>query len=287
MFNFLKKNAKEDIDLFKRDDGKKTLNSSDKKIENHKKLLKELCDLFLTDTSSYDPKDSVLKINEFLEQKEKMERIFYSEISYFIFNLDVEKRGKFTTNIDNLLCALCHNESLVFDKEYEDERKKDIIKIIIKFYDHSHLVINQIENAQNIIASTISEAKEEIKKEVKGIEREYISILGIFASIMLAFVGGITFSTSILENIHKASIYRIIFVTSILSLTLVNIFYILIFFLTSINNMDKKIILPKGIYRTINMIILVIMLLDVICWIINFQMYQRNTPISCIFDFLN
>lgn len=287
MFNFFKESKKEDVNLFKRDDGKETLNNSNKKIEDHKKILKELCDIFLIDTSSYNPKDSISKINEFLEQEEKMERIFYSEISYFIFKLDTQQRGKFTTNIDKLLSVMCSNEEFIFDKKYEEERKKDIVKIVIKFYDHSHLALSQIENAQDIIACTISEAKEEIKKEVKGMEKEYISILGIFAAIILAFVGGITFSTSILENIHKASIYRIILITSILALTLINLFYVLIYFLTSINNINKDKILPNKIYYTINIIILIIMLFNFICWIINLKLYQRSEAIGWLYNFIN
>ena len=40
-------------------------------------------------------------------------------------------------------------------------------------------------------------------------QREYISILGIFAAVVLAFTGGIAFSTSVLKNINTVSVYRI------------------------------------------------------------------------------
>ena len=52
----------------------------------------------------------------------------------------------------------------------------------------------------------------------KGMEKEYISILGIFASIVLAFVGGLTFSTSVLANIDKASIYRLVIIACIIGI---------------------------------------------------------------------
>ena len=76
----------------------------------------------------------------------------------------------------------------------------------IKIYDHFQLVLYQIENINNIFADGIEEAKTNLKQEVKGIEKEYISILGIFASIVLAFVGGI------MQNIGSSSIYRILLV---------------------------------------------------------------------------
>lgn len=287
---FYHKNNKKEKDIdnsfFKRDDGKKTSSNDGKKIENHRKILKELCESFLSETSSYEPKNSINKINEFLEQKEKMERIFYSEISGFIFNLLPVERGNFNTNIDKLLYLLCNPSNNLFD-DIVEENKNDITKIVIKFFDHTHLAIYQIENAQNIIASTMFEAKEELKKEIKGMEKEYISILGIFAAIVLAFVGGITFSTSILENIDKASIYRIIFITSSLALILLNIFYILIYFLISINGIKKENTLPQRIYTSTSRLFILIIMLDILSWVINLKLYQRKEVISWLFNLIN
>ena len=66
-------------------------------------------------------------------------------------------------------------------------------------------------------------------------QSEYITILGIFASIVLAFTGGMTFSTSVLENISSSSIYRIIVISLILGLILFNVIWLLIDFLRDIN----------------------------------------------------
>lgn len=118
-------------------------------------------------------------------------------------------------------------------------------------------------------------------------EKEYISILGIFAAIVLAFVGGITFSTSILENINKASIYRIIFITSSLALILLNIFYILIYFLISINEMKKENTLPQKIYRSTSILFIFIIILDIFSWLINLKLYQRKEVISTLFNLIN
>ena len=62
---------------------------------------------------------------------------------------------------------------------------EDSKRIIIKIYDHFQLALHQIENVNNIFASSIEEAKENLKKEIKGVEKEYISILGIFAAIVI------------------------------------------------------------------------------------------------------
>nr|DAL57726.1 MAG TPA_asm: hypothetical protein [Caudoviricetes sp.] len=274
--------------LMKRKDLSKNKSPKDQKIENHKKTIKELCEIFLEDSQDCNLVENFLqKIFEFIKEEEKIERILYSEISSYIFQLSENDRAIFTSNIDNLLFKIHEEDSNLFLQNYCDEDKKDIIKIAIKVYDHTHLVIHQIENTEKIMASTISNARQEIKKEVNEMEKQYISILGIFASIILAFVGGITFSNSVLSNINQSSIYRIVFVCCLLSFTLINIFYILLSFIAAINNIDKRKVLSKKLYCFIVGILLIIMGICFVTWLIDFKMYQRTTVIPKIFNFIN
>ena len=46
---------------------------------------------------------------------------------------------------------------------------------------------------------------EETNAHSKDVQKEYIAILGIFAAVVLAFTGGIAFTTSVLQNIHMVS----------------------------------------------------------------------------------
>lgn len=65
----------------------------------------------------------------------------------------------------------------------------------------------------------------EFQKELDSTKKSYIEILGIFSGIVLAFMGGMIFSSSVLENIHQSSIYRLIIITLIiLALTLNSLF---------------------------------------------------------------
>ena len=274
--------------LTKRENSSQKKKLIDQKIETHKRTIKELCEIFLEDSQDCNLVENfVKKIFNFIKEEEKIERILYSEISSYIFQLSDEDRGIFTTNIDNLLFKIHEEDSTLFSKEYSAEDKRDIIKIAIKVYDHTHLVIHQIENTEKIMASTISKARQEIKKEVNEMEKQYISILGIFASIILAFVGGITFSNSVLSNINQSSIYRIVFICCLLSFTLINVFYILLSFIAAINNIDKWKVLSKKLYSFIIIMLLAIMLASFITWLINFKMYQRTTVIPEIFNFIN
>ena len=257
--------------LTKRDDNSsnaETIKKDNEKLEITKKIICDLCGSLMVETNSYRPESSIKCINSFLSSESKMERILYSEISNYIFYLDgEEKRGIFATNVDNLL-KYVNNE--------ENKIEMDVLKITIKIFDHFHLALHQIENVNNIIAAAISSSKEEVKKELrkefKGMEKEYISILGIFAAIILAFVGGITFSTSVLQNIHHASIYRTIFITDMIGFTLINILYLLMNFIENINEKNFK----KGHIIFINVVFIGILFLTVLAWYFNIHLYQKS-----------
>ncbi|GAA8697237.1 hypothetical protein HpDR86_06260 [Helicobacter pylori] len=59
---------------------------------------------------------------------------------------------------------------------------------------------------------------EKLSEELNKQQTQYITILGIFASIVLTFVGGLAFSTSVLSNIDKANAYRLVFVMAFMAL---------------------------------------------------------------------
>lgn len=146
----------------------------------------------------------------------------------------------------------------------------DVSKEIAKLYDHTNLEIARInytktitdetntelakvrgmidnvqkrmveeekaqENADKSIKETSAKLKEEIRESQKKMQNEYITILGIFASIVIAFTSGMAFSVSVFENIEKASAYRLLGIILILGLFLFNLLWLLIDFLREIN----------------------------------------------------
>lgn len=151
----------------------------------------------------------------------------------------------------------------------------DISKEIIKLYDHTNLEIGRINYTKRMAGETLSELSkaklmvenlqkklgesEQVREEVttrlseeserlkfevhdgqKKMQNEYITILGIFASIVLAFTGGMTFSSSVLENIDKASTYRLLAVVFVLGIILINLVWLLIDFLRDINGKSVR-----------------------------------------------
>ena len=188
------------------------------KFNNTKRKINAICKALTLETKKYDPQKTVENINTYIASPNKLDRILYSEISNYVFSLEMAQRGIFATNLEKLLLyTLDENNNVAEDSK----------KLIVKIYDHFQLALHQIENVNNIFANSIKEAKENLQKEIKSVEKEYISILGIFAAIVLAFVGGITFSTSVLQNISMVSIFRLLLVIDFLAFILINTIYIL------------------------------------------------------------
>ena len=225
-------------------------------LENSKKYLATkrritgLCKSLSTETKDYKPEKTVESIENYVKTKDKMTRILYSEISNHLFNLDPEQRVIFLTNVERLLIYALGNDSI----------NPDAAKIIVKIYDHTQLVNYQIESMNNIFAHRIADAKVDLHKEIKGVEKEYITILGIFAAIILAFVGSFTFSTSVLNNIASVDVVELSVVALVIGIVLFNLIAYLIDFLKEINDKvdyDAKGKKTVGPYRRIVNIVLI------------------------------
>lgn len=248
------------LDVLLKTDDKSTVSlESSKKYINTKRKINGICKALSKETKDYDPAKTVENIQNYLDNKDKMERILYSEISSYVFAMDMNARGIFATNVEKLMIYALNANS--------EEISEDCCKMIVKIYDHFQLALNQTENVKMILGSSIEETKINLKNEIKGVEKEYISILGIFAAIVLAFVGGITFSSSVLQNIHSVSIYRLLIVIVLLAFVLVNVIWLLVKFIAEINDKGIKLFNIK----LFNVVCILMAVAIVVAWALNVQ----------------
>lgn len=143
-------------------------------------------------------------------------------------SLDQAKRGIVLSNLVTLLQFVAENAST----------NDTVIKIIFKIYDHFQLINAQIANIKSNVEpdmKELKELKESFNNDMKIVEREHTTILGIFAAIVLAFVGTFSFSTAVLSNIINAPLCKL----AIIALGLFAAFYcivsLLVNFLREIN----------------------------------------------------
>ncbi|EFC31809.1 hypothetical protein C414_000470008 [Campylobacter jejuni subsp. jejuni 414] len=165
-------------------------------------------------------------------------------------------------------------------KKKLDSYSQDVKLRIAKFYDHVNLECVRLQDSSEKIShlqNTYKELSENLNKQ----QTQYITILGIFASIVLTFVSGLVFSNSILSNIDKASIYRLVFVMAFIALFVGNILYFLFAFLIKISlNIHFQ---TNRLLIIFNIIILAIMSIDFMCYLFNIKTID---DILAMIDFL-
>lgn len=199
------------------------------------------------------------------------------------------QKGELCTNTTNP--KICINEPKL---KCEKAKQKgcyyySISKSLNKLYDHIQLEIarlgkirdannslkNELEKAQNNLNNLDEKANEldnniiKIQERAKNTQKEYITILGIFSAVVLAFIGGMIFSTSVLQNIGNGSIFRILAAVLVIAFTFLNMIYLLIRFITDINNYDGNFIKYSEYMKWINKAILCMILIISIGWLID------------------
>ena len=102
----------------------------------------------------------------------------------------------------------------------------------------------QVNFAMSEAVATQTELKRQ-EDDLKSVQKEYVAILGIFASVVLTFTAGIAFSTSVLQNLHEVSIYRIACAILLIGIVLVNVLYGLFHYVDRlVNKPDSRKIKP-------------------------------------------
>ncbi|WP_297202244.1 hypothetical protein [uncultured Flavonifractor sp.] len=171
------------------------------------------------------------------------------------------------------LGRLVHTK-LITEQVFKQEAHLDELKHLVNSVRSEHGRIATKVNEHEAFANQIDEAK----KEINDAKKEYIAILGIFSAVVLTFIGGIAFSTSVLENLHQSSIYRIVFAICLIGLVLCNVLYLLFFCIYSL--MEKT--LQKWQKQPLiwcNMIIVTALLFTVLFWYIGLA-EKRNARIQ-------
>jgi hypothetical protein len=239
--------------------------------------------------SSSERSKVYLQLEEIYHQKKF--RHYYSDIFSVLTTLKNESDvGDINILGQNLEIIRNGYKSVNFD---ENGNPIDISENIKKLYDHVSLDIARIsysegENRKVSQEETIDDLKakinllqekinssqktvddtsskiESFQKRMDSTQKEYVAILGIFASVVLTFIGGIVFSSSVLQNFHNSSIYRISFICLVLGLVLFNILYFLFYFIERI--VKDKATINKKLFYIVNSIVVVLIGLIFICW---------------------
>ncbi len=228
------------------------------KEEDKDKKLEEIIKLLCEEGDLSSQKSQIIKdLKEIYEGEYKHK---YSKITAIILNSTRDREQAFmmlTQNIKTL-------------KEIQGNEEIESIKPKLeKLYDHMNLEcirlqdfdekMSRVKNVSIKLEDDLNKNYKKLSEELNKQQTQYITILGIFASIVLTFVGGLAFSTSVLSNIDKANAYRLVFVMAFIALFVGNILYLLFSFLSKISlskeEKDKKSIFWFNLIVTILFVI--------------------------------
>ena len=222
-----------------------------------RKKIVGICASLSKPCEGYSPAKTIESIDDYIKAGD---RIIYSEITTIVYAMTPEEQGTFNSNLETLMDYALSEES---------KTPKVMQDTVIRLWDHVHLAMKQDGNVKEILEKSTSEAKQslrdELYKEFKGIEKEYITILGIFASIIISFVAGITFSTSVFENMHSVGIYRLVLVILLIGFVLLNTINLLVRYIFRLNKAENS----KFPRWQLNLILASLLALLLVCWLLS------------------
>lgn len=229
------------------------------RIAISRNMIDSICYSVMVEPEDFNPDNAISVINDYIGSSDKLPRLLYSEITQIVYSIeDPSDRENYIGNLRKLA-----DYALDIDNNVAQEAQN----IILRLMDHSDLAFRQIDAIQDDFTKQIAETKDTLTDNFKGIEKEYISILGIFAAIIMAFVGGMTFSTSVLNNIRDVSIYRLITVACIIGIVFFDMIWLMIDLIRTING---HIIRKKWMLILFNSIMGIIIILTIIAYKIRF-----------------
>lgn len=243
---------------------------------------------------------------DILESKEKQRKIFDTLETIYTFSCgqECDFRHEYSQIFGKLIelkrrnsCdfnTLAQNMQLIY--ELSGPKPEPFRKSIHKLYDHINLEIariayidslesrinddrgtlknkiNDLQEQEKILGQHAAEnelSSKRIRDNINGMQRETITILGLFSAVILVFMSGIGFSSSVLQSMNSSSIYKVSFISLLLGFALINVICLLFRFIEYINCKDKKASKFGKFILIINFVIFGCMIADTVAWLIN------------------
>ena len=190
----------------------------------------------------------------------KLEQVRYVHLSKLIEASAQEKFIELNNSKDNAFLEILSSA---------DQQLKESEKKLEEYYDKQTKEIDNKVNALRLGVDALSKVSIEAEDKVKNAQTENTAILGIFASIVLAFTGGMMFSSSIMENLNNSSFYRLFLICLVLGGILLNLISALLIYVNRIINYEHKtqnFFKENAFWIVINSLLVIGIVLTIISW---------------------
>ena len=205
--------------------------------KSSRRLFEDLCDGY------FDSEEYVVKLREYLK---KTPRVYYSVFSKMIYNLDEDKLGNLDTNIELLIDF---TDTTRFEELFERGTsnygdKKLVVKVIHKLWDHSRLAENQITEIKkdNFLENFQKEKikiEEDIKNEGQKLNKDLITLVGIFTAMAFLVFGGLNSLSAVFENaVNNVPVLNLSVICLLWGICVYNMIYLFMFLISKLTGND-------------------------------------------------
>ncbi|NCA32186.1 hypothetical protein [Adlercreutzia muris] len=168
--------------------------------------------------------ENILNIEQFMSSNEAYSESFaIKSVRKLQDHIELEHQRMSYVTLQNSI----HSEEVEGIKESAAELVREAEQSLVGRIQSSEKQFN--DSVERSKAEYTQQTMMEIEKSNKSLQKNYVTILGIFAAIVIAFMSDAVFANSILDNISNASIHRLSFVMLCLGFfifnTLVALFY--------------------------------------------------------------
>lgn len=185
---------------------------------------------------------------------------------------------------------LASNMELIYRSIEDTDRPESVKRSVYKLYDHIELENTRMKYMAQQNKAQI-EGVEKLHKEVEDVgskagairedmenlegrmdsmqddlQRNYVTILGIFAAIVIAFATGSAFSSSVIQSMTSVSIYRLAFVMVVLGLFLFDLVMALFFFICRVSKFKEGEHLPALVKWVNGIALAVVVIVFLLRW---------------------
>lgn len=187
-----------------------------------------------------------------------------------------DEKNKTNLFLDSLIYISDEIPKIIQECQVEQESsKEESTKAVMDSFD------SKMEELQKKIASMEENIKlqnETIDSKAFQLIINTVSILGIFAAIVLTFNVGISFSTEVLQNFMQSSIYHSVLVVLLFGFIIGNVIFALFAFLRhvykSTTDESFKNTIFGQIIKIFNIVLAVLFILNIICWFLGVSEFR-------------
>lgn len=168
----------------------------------------------------------------------KTKKLIYSEISNHLFCASRDNVANFISNIEILKEQVTNSNN---------PNNQEIEHIVLKLYDHTHLANHQINvfkigreeldtqlKNSDYLNTEIKSLISKVDERIESVNSQVISLVALFTAMSFLVFGGLSSFESIFSNIQETSLLKLIVLSSVWGIAIINTIGIFMFFTSKV-----------------------------------------------------